>query len=64
MVRENEIDVVSPIEAQARLCAQRGLPHFAPHNGICWSCRRDIYSELDGTSYVTGCPFCHRSYCD
>ena len=50
--------------AQARLCEERRLPHFAPGTGVCWSCRRQIYEELDGTSYVTGCPFCHRSYCD
>jgi len=49
---------------QERLCAERRLPHFAPWNGVCWSCGRQIYEELDGQSYVTGCPFCHRSYCD
>ena len=50
--------------AQAHLCATKGLPHFAPENGVCWSCHRQIYEELDGKSFVTGCPFCHRSYCD
>jgi hypothetical protein len=56
------IDVA--IKAQATLCSERQLPHFAPSNGVCWSCRRQIYEVLDGTFYVTGCPFCHRSYCD
>jgi hypothetical protein len=50
--------------AQAQLCSTKGLPHFAPYDGVCWSCRRQIYEELDGKSFVTGCPFCHRSYCD
>jgi hypothetical protein len=50
--------------AQAHLCSTEGLPHFAPQSGICWSCHRQIYEELDGKSFVTGCPFCHRSYCD
>jgi hypothetical protein len=50
--------------AQAELCERRRLPHFAPQSGVCWSCRQQIYEELDGTGYVTGCPFCHRSYCD
>lgn len=50
--------------AQERLCAESHLPHFAPWTGVCWSCGRQIYEELDGRSYVTGCPYCHRSYCD
>ena len=56
--------VESARKAQSALCAELGLPHFAPSSGICWSCRRQIYEELDGKFYVTGCPFCHRSYCD
>ena len=56
--------IADAIRAQEMLCSARGVPHFAPRNGICWSCQRQIYEELDGTSYVTGCPFCHRSYCD
>ena len=51
-------------KAQDELCRAGQLPHFAPRNGVCWSCYRQIYEVLDGTSYVTGCPFCHRSYCD
>ncbi len=50
--------------AQAELCSMRKLPHFAPHDGVCWSCRRQIYELVDGRSYVTGCPFCNRSYCN
>ena len=53
-------------EAQAKLCAEKKLPHFAPHSGNCYSCGRNIYGPggYDGTSFITGCPFCHRSYCD
>jgi hypothetical protein len=50
--------------AQRTLCDARKLPHFAPENGVCWSCYRQIYEELSGDSYITGCPYCHRSYCD
>ena len=57
-------EIEAACAAQADLCAKSGLPHFAPANGVCWSCGRQIYEELDGTSFVTGCPFCHRSYCD
>lgn len=52
------------LRAQRALCETRGLPHFAPADGVCWSCHRQIYEAMDGASYVTGCPFCHRSYCD
>lgn len=42
-------------------------PDFAPVNGICYSCRRNLiehYGPKWETKYITGCPFCHRSYCD
>ena len=51
-------------KAQEELCRQKHLPHFAPASGVCWSCHRQIYEELDGRSFITGCPYCHRSYCD
>lgn len=51
-------------KAQERLCGEKQLPLFAPYSGVCWSCGRQIYEELDGTSHVTGCPYCHRSYCE
>lgn len=57
-------EISESIKAQWQLCATSGLPHFAPTDGVCWSCFRQIYEELDGESFVTGCPFCHRSYCD
>jgi hypothetical protein len=44
-------------------------PDFMPSNGICHRCKKDIIPALiekgnDGTQLVTGCPLCHRSYCD
>jgi hypothetical protein len=44
-------------------------PDFMPESGICYRCKRDIIPTLiakgeDGTQLVTGCPLCHRSYCD
>lgn len=44
--------------------------HFAPHDGKCYSCGKNIYQNYGersghtGTSYVTGCPHCSKSYCD
>lgn len=58
------------VEAQARVCTEKHHPHFAPRDGVCWNCRRFIYAleagqdGADPTGPVTGCPHCHRSYCD
>lgn len=52
---------------QREVCARGLLPHFAPDDGVCYSCHRQIYEAprgLDGSSFVTGCPWCFRSYCD
>ena len=44
---------------------------FAPSDGRCWSCMekitegdRGITVESLGEWIITGCPYCHRSYCD
>lgn len=31
------------IEAQDRYCIEKKVPRFAPENGICWTCSRNIY---------------------
>ena len=55
-------------KAQATFCKNKEYPHFAPHDGKCWSCHNNIYSvisvEIASLSLITGCPICHRSYCD
>ena len=56
--------IAAACAAQAAYCAKKGLPHFTPHNGVCFSCYGQIYTEVSGESLVTGCPLCHRSYCD
>jgi hypothetical protein len=72
-------DVDLAIKAQKSLQKEKGYPDFAPSNGICYSCKRQIYSAIihnngDYTTgidlekatkeLVTGCPHCNRSYCD
>jgi hypothetical protein len=58
------------IKRQAQLCKEKELPHFAPSNGICWRCKRNIYQNYGtskgktGEEFITGCPHCSRSYCD
>lgn len=44
---------------------------FAPKNGICYHCKKNIAEgakaitlESLGNYVITGCPYCHHSYCD
>jgi len=42
---------------------------FMPKNGICWNCGGDIINKErkkgnDGSIMITGCPYCHQSYCE
>lgn len=43
-------------------------PHFAPKDGICWDCGRQIYTRVTldeaSTTLITGCRHCCRSYCE
>lgn len=62
-------------ERHRELCAQQGLPNFAPTRGICYRCHRNIYQPYPiksgqisegetGEEYITGCPHCHHSFCE
>ena len=75
---ENTWTVAEAIAAQKELCWKKGdpgsgwgkddkPPHFAPGNGVCYSCRNQIYAgdrAQDGKSLVTGCRYCCTSYCE
>ncbi|HBB9121083.1 hypothetical protein HW877_09400 [Serratia marcescens] len=73
----NKFDSMQARSAQDKYCKENNAPHFAPNNGICFRCKRDIYLKIDngifitgisvrraGSELVTGCPHCNRSYCD
>lgn len=60
----NEWTVAEAIANQKKLCEENKYPHFAPYSGLCWSCNQQIYTLHNGKSFITGCPFCNRSYCD
>ncbi|MBE0152936.1 hypothetical protein FOT80_26535 [Serratia fonticola] len=64
-------------KAQAEYCRDNHAPHFAPLDGICWRCKRDIYQQQNASGRSTGisvqeagskvicfCPHCNRSYDD
>lgn len=71
------IDTALANRAQVKYCEDNKAPHFAPTN-YCYACRRSIYTtyningreskgitvERAGNGLITGCPHCHRSYCD
>jgi len=70
-------DSSEAIKAQSNLQKAKGYPAFAPSRGICYNCGKNIYEEINNGSYksgisveratnslITGCPHCHRSYCD
>lgn len=71
--------VLVSMAAQKRYCEEKGYPHFAPNNGICWKCNQQIYAEgkncignlskgisveKAGSELITGCPHCNWSYCE
>ena len=44
---------------------------FAPSNGICWRCHKNIAEGANGITLeklgdyiITGCPHCNCSFCD
>ena len=61
---KSQKEIAEAIKNQKKLCEEKDLPHFAPYNGICFSCCRQIYEVTDGNYFITGCPLCHRTYCD
>lgn len=71
-------DVPASIAAQKELQQAKNYPDFAPIDGHCYGCRRQIYVQQDSghgyktgislekasTELITGCPHCHYSYCE
>ena len=66
--KKEGIDVLRAIREQDLYCDRNNKPHFAPHDGICFSCHQQIYEMIPWTEaaskLVTGCPVCGRSFCD
>lgn len=60
-------------EAQKEYCKAHDAPEFFPNHYVgfmCYRCHRNIFSpggysvEFASNHLITGCPFCHASYCD
>lgn len=52
------------INAQWRLVDARGVPMFAPSNGHCYKCGKDIVNHKWAKELITGCPKCGYSFTD
>ena len=78
---EEHYNVAEAIAAQREYCNTHSLPHFAPFDGYCFGCNRQIYDggivhagdryyhtgisvEKAGSTLITGCPHCMRSFVD
>ncbi len=73
---DNIFNPTKAAKAQEAYCDQHEAPMFAPANGICYRCRRNIYLpsngshgavygitvEQAGSRLVTGCPHCNYSF--
>jgi uncharacterized Zn finger protein (UPF0148 family) len=49
-------------------CEKNGYPQFAPPDGVCYWCGRQIYDKISEAvaqnNLITGCPWCYHSYCE
>lgn len=67
---DNEIwnkEIREAIASQKTFCEENKIPMFAPQDGFCFSCGQQIYTRKANQAskeHITGCPYCHRSYCD
>ena len=71
-------NVTAACEAQIEYCETNKKTLYAPRNGICGHCGKNIYIPVCGkydritgisveqaaTSHITGCPHCHKSFVD
>lgn len=73
-------NAIQAANAQAKYCEDHELPMFAPANGWCGHCGRNIFEpytyrrepivtmgitvEEAGSRHITGCPLCGHTFCD
>ena len=61
-------EIEEKIAEQVDFCHRGQHPMFAPSDGVCASCLRQIYAKLSmeraGSELITGCPHCSYSFVD
>lgn len=60
--------VKDKMKAQREYCEKHDLPRFAPYDGRCFSCGRNVYEYYDmekcASDLIVRCPYCNYSFCD
>ena len=75
IITKTNQEIQECIANQKKLCREKVYPYFAPTNGFCYRCHKNIYQNylLDddrvscgksGLELVTGCPHCNLSFCE
>lgn len=77
MTLDNNFNPKLAIQAQEDYCERNECPMFAPGNGLCPRCGRNIYEphrfrdhntvygiavNQAGSTLITGCPHCNYSF--
>jgi len=62
---EKTAEIIAKIDAQKKYA---GDWNFAPDDGICWGCHKQIYERISiekaSSELITGCPWCNKTYVD
>ena len=74
LIKKTSAEVEACIQKQKDVCSEKHYPLFAPSDGVCFKCGKNIYQNYEsdnkvsdgetGEKFITGCPHCNRSYCD
>ena len=61
-------DLLDKEKAQEKYCKEHGYMVLVPYYGTCFRCGQNIWKKISveeaGKRYITGCPYCGRSWCD
>lgn len=63
-----KITAEEKFEKNKAWCREHNLPCFIPVSGKCFACRKSVFSDGNRgpkwDEFITGCPHCHRTFCD
>ena len=61
-------DIDRKMNAQKKMCEKDNAPLFAPEDGLCFNCGKQIYNRISmeeaENELITHCPYCSRAYND
>lgn len=61
-------EIQSKIKAQEKMCEKEKIHLFAPEDGLCFNCNKQIYNRISmekaANELITHCPYCSRAYND